>query len=223
MRGGGIAVQDALNLNPFTHLVISYQEVLFYDRAARALAVAACPAVASFACSWRATSSSIACVTRSRRKCVAAADAAIDAGDVTKVYRRYTHKKQFATLKSALVSRQSASATSARTRRSQALKGVSFSVPKGCTYAHRRPQWIGQEHDAQVRRRHHTPDDGTVTVHGRISALIELGAGFHPEISGPRERLHQRHHARPDQARDHAAVRRDRGVRRARATSSTRR
>ena len=29
---------------------------------------------------------------------------AIDATDVTKVYRRYSHKKQFATLKSALVS-----------------------------------------------------------------------------------------------------------------------
>ena len=30
---------------------------------------------------------------------------AIDARDVTKIYRRYTHKKQFATLKSALLQR----------------------------------------------------------------------------------------------------------------------
>jgi ABC-type polysaccharide/polyol phosphate transport system ATPase subunit len=58
---------------------------------------------------------------------------AIDAVNVTKVYRRYAHKRQFATLKSALVS-----GSLIRDLRPEdtfhALKGVTFSVPKGATY-----------------------------------------------------------------------------------------
>ena len=51
------------------------------------------------------------------------------------------------------------------------------------------------------------PTSGTVTVEGRISALIELGAGFHPDLR-PRKRLHQRHHARSDQESDPGTLRR---------------
>ncbi len=108
---------------------------------------------------------------------------AIDARDVTKVYRRHTHKKQFATLKSALVSR-SLIRDLKPDETFAALRGVSFSVPKGCTYGIVGRNGSGKSTMLKCVAGITRPTSGSVTVDGRISALIELGAGFHPEISG---------------------------------------
>ncbi len=108
---------------------------------------------------------------------------AIEAVNVTKVYRRYARKKQFATLKSALL-------TGSLIRDLQpdetfpALRGVSFSVPKGCTYGIIGRNGSGKSTLLKCVAGITRPNDGVVRVDGRISALIELGAGFHPEISG---------------------------------------
>ena len=108
---------------------------------------------------------------------------AIDAADVTKVYRRYTHKKQFATLKSALVS-----GSLIKDLRPEdtfaALKGVSFKVPAGSTFAIIGRNGSGKSTMLKCVAGITKPTTGTIAVNGRISALIELGAGFHPEISG---------------------------------------
>ncbi len=108
---------------------------------------------------------------------------AIDARDVTKVYRRYTHKKQFATLKSALVSRSLIRDLKPE-ETFAALRGVSFSVPAGCTYGIVGRNGSGKSTMLKCVAGITRPTSGTVTVTGRVSALIELGAGFHPEISG---------------------------------------
>ena len=108
---------------------------------------------------------------------------AIDATDVTKVYRRYSHKKQFATLKSALVS-----GSLIKELRPEdtfaALKGVSFKVPAGSTFAIIGRNGSGKSTLLKCVAGISKPTTGTIAVKGRISALIELGAGFHPEISG---------------------------------------
>ncbi len=108
---------------------------------------------------------------------------AIEAVDVTKVYRRYARKRQFATLKSALLS-GSLIRDLKPNETFNALQGVSFSVPKGSTYAIVGRNGSGKSTMLKCVAGIAKPTTGRVTVAGRVSALIELGAGFHPEISG---------------------------------------
>jgi len=108
---------------------------------------------------------------------------AIEVRDVSKVYRRYGHRRQFATLKSAILSGSFVSDLKAD-ETFEALKGVSFDVAKGRTYGIIGRNGSGKSTMLKCVAGITRPTRGTVTVNGRISALIELGAGFHPEISG---------------------------------------
>ncbi len=108
---------------------------------------------------------------------------AIEVRDVSKVYRRYGHRRQFATLKSAILSGSFVSDLKAD-ETFEALKGVSFDVAKGRTYGIIGRNGSGKSTMLKCVAGITRPTRGTVTVDGRISALIELGAGFHPEISG---------------------------------------
>jgi ABC-type polysaccharide/polyol phosphate transport system ATPase subunit len=108
---------------------------------------------------------------------------AIDVVNISKVYRRYARKKQFATLKSALL-KGSLIRDLQPDETFPALRGVSFSVPKGCTYGVIGRNGSGKSTLLKCVAGITRPNEGRVQVDGRISALIELGAGFHPEISG---------------------------------------
>jgi ABC-type polysaccharide/polyol phosphate transport system ATPase subunit len=108
---------------------------------------------------------------------------AIEVTDVSKVYRRYARKKQFATLKSALL-KGSLLQDLQPDEKFPALQGVSFSVPAGTTYGIIGRNGSGKSTALKLVAGITRPTTGTVKVEGRISALIELGAGFHPEISG---------------------------------------
>jgi ABC-type polysaccharide/polyol phosphate transport system ATPase subunit len=108
---------------------------------------------------------------------------AIDVINVSKVYRRYARKKQFATLKSAILD-GSLLGDLKPDETFQALRNVSFTVPKGCTYGVIGSNGSGKSTLLKCVAGITRPTEGDVKVDGRISALIELGAGFHPEISG---------------------------------------
>ena len=107
---------------------------------------------------------------------------AIELKDVSKIYRRYGGR-QFATLKSALLQR-SILKDLQPSETFPALKNVSFTVPKGCTFGVMGRNGSGKSTALKLVAGITKPTSGSVQVDGRISALIELGAGFHPEISG---------------------------------------
>jgi ABC-type polysaccharide/polyol phosphate transport system ATPase subunit len=108
---------------------------------------------------------------------------AIEVRDVHKVYRRYGRRKHFGTLKSALLSggvlRQMQPDDVL-----QALNGVSFDVAAGRTFGIIGRNGSGKSTMLKLIAGIGKPTSGVVRVNGRVSALIELGAGFHPEISG---------------------------------------
>jgi len=107
---------------------------------------------------------------------------AIELVNVSKIYRRYGGR-QFSTLKSALLQR-SILRDLQPSETFPALTDVSLSVPKGSTFGVMGRNGSGKSTALKLVAGITKPTSGQVRVQGRISALIELGAGFHPEISG---------------------------------------
>jgi lipopolysaccharide transport system ATP-binding protein len=109
-----------------------------------------------------------------------APESAISVREVSKTYRRYA-RRAHGTLKSLLLG-------GSRGRTGEggvvALDGVSFSVAQGETLGVVGANGSGKSTLLKVLSGIVRPTRGSVEVRGRLAALLELGAGFHPEISG---------------------------------------
>jgi ABC-2 type transport system ATP-binding protein len=103
--------------------------------------------------------------------------AAVTVDDVWKKFRLYHERNQ--SLKAAVMRGRRA-----RYTEFDAVKGVTFEVPKGTTFGIIGENGSGKSTLLKCVARILRPDRGSITTHGKISALLELGAGFHPELSG---------------------------------------
>lgn len=66
----------------------------------------------------------------------------------------------------------------------EVLKGISFQVKKGEAVGLIGHNGCGKSTTLKLLTKIMYPDSGEITMKGRISSLIELGAGFHPDMSG---------------------------------------
>lgn len=109
--------------------------------------------------------------------------AAIEVDNVTRIYQKYSSRHRFKTFKSSLLKGDLFKAMKPD-ELVTALKNVSFTVKQGSTVGVIGENGSGKSTLLKVITGIAKPTSGVVTVRGKVSALIELGAGFHPEISG---------------------------------------
>jgi lipopolysaccharide transport system ATP-binding protein len=106
------------------------------------------------------------------------AEAAITVADVSKRFRLYRDRRT--NLKEVVATRKR------RNRHEDfwALRDVSLEIPRGSTYGLIGHNGSGKSTLLKLIAGIHRPTSGAITAHGRVSAMLELGAGFHPELSG---------------------------------------
>ena len=102
--------------------------------------------------------------------------------DVSKRFDQVVLRSGYTTFKTALTQLL----TGQRTPRGrvEAVRGVSVAVPAGATLGIIGRNGSGKSTLIRLIAGIYKPDSGRVVTQGRVSALIELGAGFHPEFTG---------------------------------------
>ncbi len=108
---------------------------------------------------------------------------AIELRNVSRVYQKYSARHRFQTFKSALV-RGDLFRSLKADELVTAVDRLTLQVEKGMTFGVIGENGSGKSTLLKLVAGIAKPTSGELKVQGKISALIELGAGFHPEISG---------------------------------------
>jgi ABC-type polysaccharide/polyol phosphate transport system ATPase subunit len=104
-------------------------------------------------------------------------DAVIRIEHVSKTFRQFSERNQ--TLKSAVMRGRVS-----KHRDFAALTDITFDVHRGETFGLIGSNGSGKSTLLRCIARILTPNEGRITVTGRVGALLEVGSGFHAELTG---------------------------------------
>jgi lipopolysaccharide transport system ATP-binding protein len=104
-------------------------------------------------------------------------DSAVVVDHVSKKFRLYHERNQ--SLKSAVLRRRRAVHEDF-----WAVRDVSFEVPRGETFGLIGRNGSGKSTLLKTLAKIYHPDEGSIRMRGRVASLLEVGSGFHPELSG---------------------------------------
>lgn len=104
-------------------------------------------------------------------------DSAISIRDVSKSFRIYHDRNQ--SLKAAIMRRKRATF-----EEFWAVKDVSLEIPTGSTFGLMGHNGSGKSTLLKCIAKILKPNAGTIVSNGRLAAMLEVGSGFHPELSG---------------------------------------
>ena len=102
---------------------------------------------------------------------------AIKVENVSKTFRVYHDRNQ--SLKRRLLSGRKN-----RFEEFQALQDVSLEIPVGSTFGLLGKNGSGKSTLLKCIAKILAPNQGSITSHGRMAAMLEVGSGFHPELTG---------------------------------------
>lgn len=102
---------------------------------------------------------------------------AIEVNNITKKFKIYLDKGYTLKEKALFQKRR-------RYEERNVLNGVSFAVKKGEAVGLIGHNGCGKSTTLKLLTKIMYPDSGTIEMRGRVSCLLELGAGFHPDMSG---------------------------------------
>lgn len=113
---------------------------------------------------------------------------AIDLHQVTKRFRRYDVVKSHGSLKTTVVDlfrgRRTKHTRLTDPNRFDVIRDVNIHIARGETVGLIGRNGAGKSTLLKLIAGIYRPDTGVITSYGRMAALIELGAGFHPDFTG---------------------------------------